>query len=83
MTQVTFTDGDDSDWSQAFYFGANPEVACPGMTTATDSFGIDDVAELLGHVAGANDESPWFCYGRLRDGRFFHLSAWCDYTGWD
>lgn len=32
---------------------------------------------------GENDGEEWLCVGRLKDGRWFILSAGCDYTGWD
>ena len=32
---------------------------------------------------GANDGDDWICLGRLKTGRWFFLSAGCDYTGWD
>jgi len=42
-----------------------------------------DVAELLGADEGENDGANWVVYGRLKDGRYFFISAGCDYTGWD
>lgn len=39
--------------------------------------------ELYGISEGENDGQPWMCYGLLKDGRYFYLEAWCDYTGWD
>lgn len=56
------------DWQEAFKFA---------------DFSIDDVAEVLHQDEGYNDGDPWIMVGRLKDGRFFFLSAWCDYTGWD
>lgn len=46
-------------------------------------FGIKDVAEVLGFREGENDGANWLMYGVLNDGRYFYLSAGCDYTGWD
>lgn len=80
------------DWEQAFCFASGvakdgycstPEVACPGLTTPTTPFDIDDVTEVVGSVEGENDVAEWVCYGRLNDGRFFALTAGCDHTGWD
>ena len=47
-----------------------------------EGFTSKDVAETLASGQGANDENPWWAVGRLFDGRFFYISAWCDYTGW-
>ena len=58
------------DWRHAFECGA-------------DGFTIEDVAEVFGFSEGKNDGPYWKIYGRLNDGRFFVLSAGCDYTGWD
>lgn len=32
---------------------------------------------------GENDEASWLAMGQTHDGRWWFLSAWCDYTGWD
>ncbi len=52
-------------------------------TTPTTPFGRQDVAEVVALSPGENDGKNWLCLGRLRDGRWFFLSAGCDYTGWD
>lgn len=31
---------------------------------------------------GENDEASWLAMGETRDGRWWFISAWCDYTGW-
>lgn len=59
----------DYDWEEAFKYATG--------------FGIDDVAEVGGHRDGENDGASWLMWGRLKDGRYFYLSAGCDYTGWD
>lgn len=59
---------DTSDWEEAFSFA--------------DGYTREDVAELAGISEGENDGDHWVCYGRLHDGRWFYLNAWCDYTGW-
>lgn len=59
---------DSYDWSCAFSYA---------------SFSLDDVAEIIKADEGENDGSSWLAVGVLKDGRFFFLSAWCDYTGWD
>lgn len=60
---------EDYDWSEAFVYA--------------DGFGIKDVEHIEGSDEGENDEQSWIAYGRLKDGRWFYLTAWCDYTGWD
>lgn len=84
---------DGYDWREAFGYagdpeatnvsGYKPEPAAPGMTIDTAPFGRLDVVKLYGISEGENDGPPWLCYGKLRDGRFFFLTAGCDYTGWD
>ena len=59
---------DDYDWKEAFGFA---------------DFSMDDVEKVLHHDPGHNDGDPWIMAGVLKDGRYFFLSAWCDYTGWD
>ncbi len=41
------------------------------------------MTEILGISEGENDGPDWLLFGQLKDGRFFFLSAGCDYTGWD
>ena len=59
---------DEYAWREAFHFA---------------DFEITDVAEVYGRADGENDGENWIIYGRLKDDRFFFLSAGCDYTGWD
>jgi hypothetical protein len=70
---------DDYDWKEAFGFAGNVRTA---MGCSTEPFGIDDVAEVLHSDEGENDGDSWIMAGKLNDGRYFFLSAWCDYTGW-
>lgn len=56
------------DWKEAFGFA---------------SFSIDDVASIVKMDEGQNDGDSWLAVGTLRDGSYFFLTAWCDYTGWD
>lgn len=60
---------DDYDWREAFCYAKG--------------FGTEDVVEIIDFRGGENDEANWIMYGRLKDGRYFGLSAGCDYTGWD
>lgn len=57
----------DYNWQEAFNYGPNPE----------------DVAEIIATDEGYNDGDRWLAVGRMKDGRYFFLSAGCDYTGWD
>lgn len=59
----------DYNWREAFQFA--------------DGFSISDVSQVFGYSDGENDGENWIIYGRLKDDRFFCLSAGCDYTGWD
>jgi len=78
-------------WSEAFGYAGEkdtyadkPDVqGVPGTTAALDPFDRLDVAELAALSEGENDGRDWVCLGRLRDGRWFSLTAGCDYTGWD
>jgi len=86
----------DDDWPFAFQCAGeiggeecpqcnSPDVreSKPGSGVILTPFGREDVAELYGISEGVNDGSDWICCGKLTDGRFFFLSAGCDYTGWD
>lgn len=59
---------DTYDWKEAFGYA---------------NFSIDDVEEVFAEDEGCNDEERWISFGRLKDGRYYFLSAGCDYTGWD
>ncbi len=72
---------DNYDWEEAFKY-ATPRKSLPGEKISTDPFDREDVVELYDIDDGINDEADWICYGKLKDGRFFALSAGCDYTGW-
>lgn len=72
----------DYDWQEAFEY-ANPYPAVPGGDVGTSPFFREDVVEIAGAEEGLNDGEEWRIYGRLGDGRWFYLEAWCDYTGWD
>ena len=83
------TELDTYDWSEVFGEGSGgncgpiiPDYP-PGETISAETFGREDVVQILGMVEGENDGSSWIIYGRLRDGRYFFAKASCDYTGWD
>lgn len=58
----------DYDWQCA--------VECSGVLR------WGDIATVERHRDGQNDGDPWLAMGTLKGGRWFFLSAWCDYTGW-
>lgn len=72
----------DFDWEEAFKYAENPRAPLPSGDYDLSSFTREDVTDIAGIREGENDEEDWLVYGRLRDGRWFFLSAWCDYTGW-
>lgn len=79
------------DWREAFAFaggegyGSADVRRCIGEPAdlSAEPFGRHDVAFIVGQDEGENDGANWICFGRLWDGRWFALSAGCDYTGWD
>lgn len=83
---------DDYDWREAFacagdkegeHNSADVRPALPTSKVSLAPFGRVDVAKVFAMREGENDERDWLCYGRLKDGRYFFLTAGCDYTGWD
>jgi hypothetical protein len=75
-------DGVAYDWGEVFKYGT-PEPVLNGDSAPLAAFSLCDVAEILGSANGENDGDDWIAVGRLKDGRFFAVRAWCDYTGWD
>lgn len=84
---------DDSDWREAFGYAGEPDTNGSANIERTISpedaevslapFTRADVALITAQSEGENDEQSWLIYGQLTDGRWFHIEAWCDYTGWD
>lgn len=84
---------DDYSWKEAFGFAGKepdvynnekPERALPNDSDlSVDSFDRLDVKRIIALDEGENDEKNWLIVGELNDGRFFAISAGCDYTGWD
>lgn len=85
---------DDYDWQSVFEYagetGENPPLGSqtvnpcvPGCKVSLNGFTRLDVAEVIYIDEGQNDGDAWVLAGRLDDGRWFVLEAWCDYTGWD
>lgn len=89
----TWNDGMDYDWKEVFCFAGKdsghnfgdgtPEPAIPGDNVDCSPFGVNEVLFIMGMYEGENDESNWLIYGKLKDDRWFHIEAGCDYTGWD
>jgi hypothetical protein len=71
----------DYDWEAVFNY-ANPDPADHNDTVSKKPFSREDVEEVYGISDGYNDGDDWIAYGKLTDGRYFFISAWCDYTGW-
>lgn len=80
------------DWQEAFCYAGDPQGsyglpdvrrAHPTSSVSLDGFGREDVVKITALDEGENDGPEWVCLGKLRDGRWFYLSAGCDYTGWD
>ena len=83
---------DSYNWGYAFEYAGEPgssygspdiREALPGSGADLSPFGREDVTKIIGRSNGENDEADWLCAGKLKDGRWFFLSAGCDYTGWD
>ena len=86
---------DNYDWWEAFKYAgeppeypslfdecSSPQSAFPGDEVSLARFTREDVVEIIGISEGENDGDDWVVCGRLRDGRWFSVRAWCDYTGW-
>ena len=75
---------DDYDWQQAFNYAQGEDVSAvhPGYKVDESGFGMTDILHIEGKDEGENDGDGWIIYGSLKDGRWFFLNAWCDYTGW-
>ena len=46
-------------------------------------FKLDEINDVLAHIPGHNDEESWYWVVQLKNGDYYLVSAWCDYTGWD
>lgn len=73
----------DYDWDNAFGFTADSRPAVPGDSISLERFSRADVKYVAAYSEGYNDGDNWLMFGETQDGRWFLLSAWCDYTGWD
>lgn len=66
-----------------FQGGYHLAAAFPGCPVSLEPFSRKDVCHLEYVFEGKNDGPDWIAIGHLKDGRWFRLSAGCDYTGWD
>lgn len=83
---------DDYDWREAFGYAGEPRT-CADYQSGTNVVSLDDVdatafsrsdvVSIVHSAEGEPDGDDWLMVGQLMDGRFFYLSAGCDYTGWD
>lgn len=48
-----------------------------------EPFTRSQIERVFALAEGDNDGPEWVCLGRINDGRYFALTAGCDYTGWD
>lgn len=75
------------DWKEAFGEVGSENRMSPratlGFSGSLDIFTREDVEEIRHITVGENDEEHWRIAGRLKDGRWFYVDGWCDYTGWD
>lgn len=69
------------DWEQAFL--VSKVMLCMGSQCVVTPLTPTDVELIIGIVEGYNDGDAWRLAGKAKDGRWFYLNAWCDYTGWD
>ena len=82
---------DDYDWQHAFSYADGTAYSGGSVVSKVwadedvfiDDFHLADVAVIFASSDGENDSSNWLALGKLKDGRYFYLSAGCDYTGWD
>jgi len=72
------------DWEEVFKYaeGGYISPAIGDDIVNTNGFVREDVVAILHYEDGENDCSNWEMIGFLRDGRWFFISAGCDYTGW-
>lgn len=85
--------GSEWDWPEVFKYasgageGGTPFWVLPNSKPEQNgepaaSFDIADVDGVEASVEGENDGADWVVFGLLKDGRWFSVTAGCDYTGW-
>lgn len=73
---------DTYDWEEAFKYAGNPEAIPTLEAPVLTGFERGEVASVKHLRNGQNDGEAWVLVGKLHDGRWFRLTASCDYTGW-
>lgn len=77
---------ENTSWDSAFgpdgATADSPQATVPGDRVSLDPILLEDVIKIKHIREGENDGDPWLLVGEVKDGRWFFLSAWCDYTGW-
>ncbi len=77
---------DDYNWEYVFAYADRPEWvmesedARDGKPTSAP-IKREDVVEVIAYADGMNDELDWLMLGKVSDGRYFYVTAGCDYTG--
>jgi hypothetical protein len=80
--------GESYDWPEVFKYasgageGGTPVAVPEGSDLSATAFDTADVERVEKAVEGDNDGPDWVAFGLLKDGRWFCVSAGCDYTGW-
>lgn len=79
---------DTSNWEEAFKYAHDQStisLVVPDWKFgwAKEPFDREDVRKIIALDEGENDGAEWVIVGQLRNGYYFSLFAWCDYTGWD
>lgn len=59
----------DEDWEEVWNY-------------APKNVSMNDVERIIATDDGMNDGDDWIGIFKLMDGRYLHLWAGCDYTGW-
>jgi hypothetical protein len=75
------------DFDEAFSYAGSPNVVPPGEPRCGghgfDLDAVDYIDVLWGESVEGYAQIDVLAIGKLKDGRWFSLSAGCDTTGWD
>ena len=72
-----------SSWKEAFKYAGKPEAIIGfGKGVSRAPFSRSDVKFVLAIYEDASGEFCGVVAGKLKDGRYFFLSAWCCHMGW-
>lgn len=81
-------------WEEAYAFGETLDERFPGqdghsLSVAMEYNGTGPLNEHNGIASlallqqGERDEQSWIWLVTAEDGMVWHVTGWCDYTGWD